>query len=311
MRVIVMGAGGVGGYFGARLLHGGCDVKFVARGEHLAALRKHGLKVKSELGNIVLPRVCASDDPASLGPADVVLMCVKLWDTESAARSLHPVVGPHTTVISLQNGVEKEDVLRRVLGDRAVLGGLCYISSNIIAPGVISQTGTLQKLLVGELDGSVSERTEIFLAACQRGGIAAEISSDIRRAIWEKFVFIVGVSAATTSMGHSIGPICANAQTREFLLDLMREVVSVGRPQGVNIDEQLAEEKLAFCDGLPAEMTSSMHTDFERGRRLELAWLSGSVVKLGSMLGVQTPLNRAVSDILALHAQGKRHEAKQ
>ena len=305
MRVMVMGTGGVGGYFGARLLESGCDVKFVARGEHLAGLREHGLRVESELGNIEFPKICVSDNPAALGPADVVLMCVKLWDTESAARAVRPVVGPDTAVISLQNGVQNEETLRELLGDRTVLGGVCYINSRIVAPGVISQTGTLQRLLFGEIDGSTTARAETFLAACQRSGIAAEISPDIRRTIWEKFVFIVGVSAATTTMRQTVGPICANVQTRAFLLDLMREVVSVGRAHGVNLDEDFADSRLAFCDGFPAEATSSMHTDLEQGRRLELAWLSGSVVKLGEMVSLQTPLNRAVSDILALHAQGK------
>jgi 2-dehydropantoate 2-reductase len=276
----------------------------------LAALRERGLRVESKLGNIEFPQVRASDNPADLRPADLVLMCVKLWDTESAAQLVRPVVGPDTTVISLQNGVQKEEILRRVLGDRAVMGGVCYISSKVLAPGVISHTGTMQRLLFGELDGSVTARAEAILAACRRGGIEAEISSDIRRMIWEKFVFIVGVSAATTTMRQTIGPICANAQTRAFLLDVMREVVAVGRAQGINLDDDFAENRLAFCDGLPAEMTSSMHTDLNQGRPLEVAWLSGSVAKLGRTSGIPTPLNRAVNDILALQAQGKQQEAK-
>jgi 2-dehydropantoate 2-reductase len=190
---MVIGAGGVGGYFGARLLQGGCDVKFVARGEHLAALRERGLRIESKLGSIEFPKVFVSDDPAALGPADLILMCVKLWDTESAARAVQPLVGPDTAVISLQNGVEKEEILRGLLGDRAVLGGVSYISSKILAPGIISHTGTMQRLLFGELDGSITARAETFLDACRRGWIAAEISSDVRRVIWEKFVFIVGV----------------------------------------------------------------------------------------------------------------------
>jgi 2-dehydropantoate 2-reductase len=311
MRVTVIGAGGVGGYFGARLLEGGCDVNFVARGAHLDALRARGLRVESKLGNIEFHQVCASDDPAHFGPADLVLICVKLWDTESAARLVRTVMGPDTAVISLQNGVQKEEMLRRVLGDRAVLGGVCYISSKIISPGVISHTGTMQRLLFGELDGSGTARTEAFLAACRRGGIKAEVSNDIRRMIWEKFVFIVGVSAATTTMRQTIGPVCSNAQTRAFLRDVMREVVVVGRAHGVKLDEDFAEDRLAFCEGLPAEMTSSMHSDLNQGRPLEVAWLSGSVVELGRMMGIPTPLNRAVSDILALQAQGTQHEARQ
>ncbi len=305
MRVIVVGAGAVGGYFGARLLQGGCDVKFVARGAHLAAMRERGLRVQSALGNVELPEVPVSDNPADFGTADLVLICVKLWDTESAARAVLPSLAPDTAVMSLQNGVDKEDVLRRILGDRAVLGGISYINSKILEPGIIGHTGKIQRLVFGEFDGTNSARAEAFLAACRNGGIDAEVSSNIRRAIWEKFVFIVGVSAATTTMRKRIGPIRTNPQTRQFLLDMMREVVAVGRAHGIDLDENFAENRLAFCDTLAPEATSSMHGDLNEGHRLEVDWLSGAVVKLAEMVGVQTPLNRAVNDILALHAQGR------
>jgi 2-dehydropantoate 2-reductase len=306
MRITVMGSGGVGGYFGAKLAQGGCDVSFVARGAHLEALRVHGLMVESELGDIHLPEVRVSDDPAALGPADFVLICVKLWDTEKVARAVAPIVGRDSAVISFQNGVQKEDVLRHMLGERAVIGGVCYISSKILRPGVISHTGTMQRLVFGEYDGSTSIRTEIFLEACRRSGIEAEISSDIRRAIWEKFVFLVGMSATTTTMRNTIGPIRSNQKTRALLLDIMREVVAVGRTHGIHLDEDFAEHRLTFFDGLPSEMTSSMHNDLEQGRRLEVDWLSGSVVELGKAVNVPTPLNRAVRDILDL-APGKRN----
>ena len=290
----------MGGYFGARLAQGGCDVGFVARGDQLRALRENCLRVESQLGDIHIPHVRAGDDPAALGPADVVLICVKLWDTESAARAAAPVLTPESMVISLQNGISKEDTLRQVLGDEAVVGGLCYIGSKILRPGVIQHTGTIQKIIFGELDGRPSARTEAFLAACVRGGIEAEISPDIRRAIWEKCVFITGVSAVTTAMRSPVGLIRSDPRTRAFLLDLMREVVAVGRALGINIDEDFAESRLPFCDSLPAEMTSSMHHDLQQGRRLEVPWLSGRIVELGKSVGVPTPLNRAVSDILAL-----------
>lgn len=305
MRITIMGSGGVGGYFGARLAQGGCNVSFVARGEHLAALRAHGLRVESKLGDIHLPEIRASDDPAALGPADLVLICVKLWDTETAARALKPIVGPDTAVISFQNGVQKDEVIRQVLGERAVLGGVSYISSQILRPGVIEHRGTMQRLVFGEYDGSASSRTEAFLEVCRRGGIQAEITSDIRLAIWEKFVFIVGLSATTATMRNTIGPIRANQRTRAFLLDVMREAVAVGQGHGVHLDQDFAEKRLAFYDGMPSKMTSSMHTDLEQGRRLEVEWLSGSVVELGKAVGIETPLNRAVRDILALDSQGK------
>jgi 2-dehydropantoate 2-reductase len=229
---------------------------------------------------------------------------VKLWDTEAAVRAILPIVGPTTAVLSLQNGVQKDDVLRRILGDGPIIGGLCYIAATIAQPGVISHTGTIQKLVFGEYDGRRSARAEALLEACRRGGIDAELSQDIRKAIWEKFVFLVGLSATTTTIRLPIGPIRTHPRTRLFLLDAMREVVAVGRGQGVALGAEYAEERLAFCDGLPAEMTSSMHNDLERGNRLEVAWLSGGVVELGQAAGVPTPVNRAVSDILALHADG-------
>ena len=306
MRITIMGAGGVGGYFGAKLAQGGCDVGFVARGAHLAALREHGLRVESQLGNIHLPKVRVSDDPLGLGPADYVFICVKLWDTDAALRAVAPIVGPATTVISFQNGVQKDDALSRTFGKKAVIGGTGYIGSAVARPGVIAHTGTMQKLAFGEYDGSRSPRAAALLEACIRGGIDAEISPDIRRTIWEKFVFLVGLSATTTTMRQTLGPIRSNAQTRAFLLDIMREVVAVGRAHGVRLAEDYAEARLTFCDGLPAEMTSSMHSDLERASRLEVQWLSGGVAELGKAANLQTPLNRAVSDILALHAQGRK-----
>jgi 2-dehydropantoate 2-reductase len=299
-----MGSGGVGGYFGARLAQAGCDVGFIARGAHLAALRERGLVVESKLGNASLPKVRATDDPSTLGSVDVVLITVKLWDTEAAVRAISPIVGPTTAVLSLQNGVQKDDVLRRILGNGAILGGLCYIAATIARPGVISHTGTMQKLVFGEYDGARSVRAEALLEACRRAGIDAELSQDIRRAIWEKFVFLVGLSATTATVRLPIGPIRTHPQTRRFLLDTMREVVAVGRAQGVALTADYAENRLAFCDGLPAEMTSSMHNDLERGNRLEVAWLSGGVVELGQAADVMAPINRTVSDILALHADG-------
>lgn len=309
MRIAIMGSGGVGGYFGARLAQAGCEVAFIARGEHLAALRERGLVVESQLGDVYLPRVRATDDPTGLGPVDLVLIAVKLWDTETAAQMIAPLVGPGTAVVSFQNGVQKDDVLRRMVGNAAVMGGVCYIAATIARSGVIRHTGTMQRLVFGEYDGRESNRAEALLAACRRAGIDAEVSPDIRRVIWEKFVFLVGLSATTATVRLPIGPIRSHPQTRIFLRDAMREVVAVGRAQGVSLSADYAENRLAFCDGLPADMTSSMHTDLDRGNRLELPWLSGVVVELGKTVGVPTPVNRAVTDILALHAGGRPKEA--
>ena len=306
MKIAVMGSGGVGGYYGARLAEAGHEVGFVARGAHLAAIRKEGLRVESPLGDLHLRNVTVTDDPATLGKSDLVIFAVKLWDTEAAAALIRPLVGPETGVLSLQNGVQKDDVLRRVLGTEPVMGGVCYIATVIDRPGVIKHTGKMERLVFGEYDGRRSKRAEAFLEACTRARINAELSTDVRRALWEKFVFLVGMSGATTSTRFPIGRVRAHPLTRAFFLDLMRETVAVGRAHGVAIDESYAQERLAFSDTLPGEMTASMHHDLDRGNPLEVMWLSGGVVTLGEAVGVSTPLNRAVRDMLVLHAEGRK-----
>ena len=306
MKIVVMGSGGVGGFYGGRLAHAGCDVTFIARGRHLAAMREHGLTIESEQqGNIHVPGVRVTDDPSTLEPADIVIIAVKLWDTEAAARAVKPLVGNATAVLSLQNGVIKDDILRREFGSDAVMGGVGYVGTHIARPGVIHQTGTLQRLVFGEYDGRRSTRAEALLAALLRAGIAAELSSDIRRTLWEKYVFLVGLSGTTATMRSTLGPIRSNPRTRAFLLELMRETVTVGRAHRVTLPEDYAEQRLAFADTLASDMTSSLHHDLEHGNRLEVAWLSGGVVELGKAVNVPTPANRAVWDILALYADGR------
>ena len=304
MRIAIMGSGGVGGYFGARLVQGGADVHFVARGTHLAAMRERGLAIEGGPQPVHLPKVNVTDDPKTIGPVDAVMFCVKLWDTESAARQLLPLMQPATAVISFQNGVQKDDMLRPIVGKEALVGGVAYVGTTIGRPGVIVQTGSVERLVFGEYDGRRSARVEAFYAACRRGGINAEISDDIRRSIWEKYVSLVAMSGATTSMRQTIGPIRGNPLTRQFLLDLAREVVAVGRAHGVALPEDYAEARLAFFDSWPPEMTTSMHHDLQQGKPLELRWLSGGVVDLAAAVGVPTPVNRAVRDILILHADG-------
>src|SRR5262245_20141504 len=299
-----MGSGGVGGFFGARLARGGADVTFVARGAHLAAMRANGLAIESTDESFHLPAVKVPDDPAAIGPVDLVLFGVKLWDTEPAARSLLPIMGAETALVSFQNGVQKDDMLRAVVGDKALMGGVAYVGTHISRPGVIAQKGPMQRLLFGEYDGARSPRAEDFLAACRRGGINAEISPDIRREIWQKFVFLAGMSAVTAATRKPLGPVRSNPATRQFFLDLMREVVAVGRAHGVAIPQDFAEQRLAFADTLHPDMTASMHHDLEQGRPLELQWLSGGVVDLGAKVGVPTPLHRAVRDALILYAAG-------
>jgi 2-dehydropantoate 2-reductase len=305
VRIAVMGSGGVGGFFGAKLARGGADVNFVARGAHLAAMREHGIAIESTDESFSLPNVNVTDDPATIGPVDLVMFGVKLWDTEQAARSLKPIIGRETALISFQNGVQKDDLLRPIVGESAIMGGVAYVGTNISRPGVIAQKGPMQRLVFGEYDGRRSRRAEEFLAACQRGGINAEISADVRSEIWQKFIFLASMAAATASTRKSLGPVRSHPLTRQFFLDLMREVAAVGRAHGVAIPDNFAEQRLAFADTLHPDMSASMHHDLEQGRPLELQWLSGGVVDLGAKVGVPTPLHRAVRDALILHAAGR------
>jgi 2-dehydropantoate 2-reductase len=301
-----MGSGGVGGFVGGRLAHSGCDVRFVARGAHLQAMRTNGLVIESDAQDAIrIPSVRAAEDPASLGPVELVIIAVKLRDTEAAAAAVRPLISPTTTVLSLQNGVTKDDILRREFGPQAVIGGVTYVATRIARPGVIGQTGTVQRVVIGEYDGRLSQRIQTLHAWLARAGIDAAISDDIRRTLWEKFVFLVGLSSSTATMRSRLGTILANAQTRAFFLDLMREVVAVGRALDVALPPDYAEQRLAFADTMPQDMTSSLHHDLDAGRPLEIEWLAGAVATLGRSRSIPTPLCRAVWDILALHAAGR------
>jgi 2-dehydropantoate 2-reductase len=309
MRIVMMGSGGVGGFFGGRLANAGEDVRFVARGAHLAAIKRDGILIENEpQGNLQVVGVRAAEDPAELGPADIVIVSVKLWDTEAAARQIEPLVGANTAVLSLQNGVIKDDILREVFPERNIMGGVAYVATHISRPGVIHQTGTMQRIIVGEYDGSLSDRARALHEALVRSGVTAELSTDVRRSIWEKYVFLVGLSATTTTTRRPLGAVLDNPRSRAFLHEIMREVVRVGRAKGVNLPEDYADQRMAFAKTLPYDMTSSMAHDLERGNRLEVDWLSGGVAKLGKEAGVATPANEAVCAILSVHANGRAKE---
>jgi 2-dehydropantoate 2-reductase len=304
MKIAVLGTGGVGGYFGARLAAAGYDVTFVARGKHLDAMRKNGLRISSALGDVIVENPRAVDDVNAVGQVDLVLVAVKLWDTETAAKSVKALVDQGAAVVSFQNGVHKDEILAQYVPKASIIGGICYIAAVISEPGVIAHSGTMQKLVFGEYDGSRSARIEAFYEACLKAGITAEISDNIERLIWEKFVFLVGLSGTTASIRKPIGPIRENPRTRALLLQVMQEVVAVGRAKGVALPADFAQDRLSFCDSIPATMTSSMHHDLERGNRMELPWLSGGVAEFGAQLNIPTPKNSAIADILELYAAG-------
>ncbi len=295
MRVAIMGSGGVGGYFGGRLAASGVDVTFIARGSHLEAIRAEGLKIDSrDMGDALVRPAQATDDPRGVGEVDYVIVAVKLWDTADTGRAILPMLGPNTTVLSLQNGVDGDDVLAPIVGPERLIGGVAFIASSIGAPGVIKHIGTMQRIVIGERAGGTSPRVDALHAALVAAGVTADVSDDIQRTIWEKFVFLVGLSATTTLTRTTLGPIREDADGREFLLDAMRETVAVGRAKGIALPEEFAKDRLAFADGLPHDMTSSMHHDLENGKPLEVAWLSGAVARFGKALDVATPVNHTV-----------------
>jgi len=298
MKIAMMGSGGIGGYFGGRMAAAGHDVTFIARGAHLNAIRANGLAIDSrELDDALVKPAQATDNPAEVGPVDCVIVGVKLGDTEDAARAIQPMLGPNTMVLSLQNGFEGDDVLSAIVGSERVIGGVAFIAASIARPGVIGHIGTLQRVVMGEhreKGGGTSPRIEALHRAMLDGGITAEISDDIDRTMWEKFVFLVGLSATTTLMRTTIGPIREDPDRRRVLYDIIAEAVAVGRARGIALPENYADERMEFVDGLPFDMTSSMHHDLENGKPLEVAWLSGSVARHGEALGVTTPVNRAV-----------------
>jgi 2-dehydropantoate 2-reductase len=299
MKFVMMGSGGVGGYYGARLQQAGHEVAFVARGAHAEAMRRSGLRIRSELGDAQLP-VTVLDGPAQAGRADLVVVAVKLWDTEPAAREVAKVEG--AAVVSLQNGVDKDDVLAAAVGRERVLGGITHIATVVAEPGVIAHTGKLQRVTLGELDGSRSPRLAAICDAFKSAGVDIVQSDDIRRATWEKFIFLSAVSGLTALTRKPIGEVRAHPATRALLFDALREATAVGRAEGAGLDESFAQKQLELVDSFPPSMLASMAHDLLRGRRLELPWLSGAVVQRAEKHHIAVPAHRAIYAGLILHA---------
>jgi len=304
MRIAVMGAGGVGGYFGARLAQAGHEVSFVARGKHLQAIKAKGLSLKSPLGDATL-KVKASDKPAELGDAEIVLFAVKLWDTESAAEAIRPLVEKGGVVIPFQNGVESIERIAKVLGAERVMGGAAYIAGRISEPGVIVQTGTMARLRFGPVVPTQKKTAGAFLAACKGAKIDAELTDDIVKVLWEKFVLLVAVSATTTVTRGNLGVVRADPDLKWLLEACMRETWALGRKKGVKLADDLVEQTLKMVDGLPAEMRASMAADLEAGGKLEAPWLSGAVARMSREAGLEAPANRTVFAALKPYVEGR------
>jgi 2-dehydropantoate 2-reductase len=306
MRIAAMAAGAVGGYFGARLAAAGHDVTFVARGTQLAAIQEHGLEVESVLGDLHLKNVQATSDPGDVGPVDIVLFAVKLWDTEIAARAAQPLVGPATRVVTLQNGVDSVERMAPILGDDCVVGGTAHIATVVSAPGKVRHTSQFARLRCGRIDGRNDAQLTAFADAAQGAGIDIAVSPRINLDRWQKFVFLVGLSGITAATRKPLGAVLGDEDTRAWFIDLMREVLAVGRAKGVAFAPEFLEDQIKFAHGAPYDFKASMLHDLEAGRRLELDWLAGKVVALGRELGVPTPANASVYKVLKLSRMGEQ-----
>lgn len=294
MRIAIIGAGAVGGYFGARLAEAGEDVAFVARGATLEALERDGLHLESPLGDLHLADVRATGDPASIGPVDAVIVGVKSWQVTEAARSIRPLLGDGTCVLPLQNGVEAPERLAAVLGAGPVLGGVCKILCRAVAPGRIRHLGAEPWIALGELDGRRSERVDRLRRALERARVKTEVPPDVSVALWEKFLFIVAVGGLGAVTRSPVGVLRSLPETRALLAEAMREVAAVAAARGVELGARAVDEALAFIDRLPAGAAASMQEDIVAGRPSELDDQNGAVARLGRDAGVDTPLNRFI-----------------
>jgi len=304
MRIAVVGTGGIGGPYGASLAEAGADVTFVARGAHLAAMRENGLRIEGDRGATHIRPTQATDDIASIGTADFVLFCVKLWDVENVGAELRAIVGPETAVVPLQNGIDAADRLVPILGPDAVMGGTAFVTGSITAPGVIRQTGTYQRMTFGELDGRLSERGQRLRDLCETGGFEGVFSADIRVPIWEKFILLVPLSGLHALTRVPLGRWRDDSEILALYEAALRETVAVGLAEGVRLPDDSIEQGVAMMRSMPAHHTTSMGNDLLRGNRLELPWFAGKVVELGRRHDIPTPVNNFIFTALKPHING-------
>lgn len=306
MRIAVIGAGGVGGYFGGRLAQAGHDVTFVARGAHLAALRANGLALESGAGNATVTAATFTDDVAAVAPCDVVMLCVKLWDVEAAAKQVAPLAARGGVVIPFQNGVDAPEIVARAVGPRRVLGGIAYIAATIRAPGVVAHTGSMARLVVGAFPDGDAAAAVAFRDACAAAGVDCMLSADVRRALWEKFCMLSAMSGCTAMARQPVGVVRADPDLRATFESAVREAWAIGRARGVVLADDYVARQLAFLDGLPADMRSSMQNDLAAGNRLEAPWLSGAVARMAAESGLAAPVSATLYAAMKPYAGGAR-----
>jgi 2-dehydropantoate 2-reductase len=304
MRIAVIGAGGIGGIYGAALAKAGADVAFVARGAHLAAMRRDGLRIEGDRGETHIRPVQATDDIAGVGHIDFALLCVKLWDLENAGEQIRPLIGPQTAIVPLQNGIDAAERLIPILGRRAVMGGAAFVTGAIVAPGVIRQTGAYQRMTFGELDGSISTRGERLRDCCERAGFEGVLSPDIMAPIWEKFILLVPLSGLNALTRLPLGRWRDDPELCALYEASLRETVAVGLAEGVRLAADSIDKTLAMMRTMPPHHTTSMGNDLIRGNRLELPWFAGKVVELGRRHAIPTPANNFIYAALKLYVDG-------
>jgi 2-dehydropantoate 2-reductase len=310
MRVAVFGSGAVGGYFGGRLASSGQEVVFIARGDHLHAMRSQGLRVDSLAGDFIINPVQATDDPSRVGVVDVLLVGVKAWQIPEAALAIRPLVGEGTCVVPLQNGVDAPAQIAAVLGKKVVLGGLCRIASHLAAPGYIRHTGIEPYIAFGELDNQRSERVLQLKEAFERAGVRVEIPNDIQAAMWEKFIFIASISGIGAISAAPVGIFRQLPETRQMLKQVLQEIAAVSKGHKIHLEDSVADRILAMIDGMPPATMASMQRDILEGRPSELGSQTGAVVRMGLEAGVPTPTNSMIYASLLpkeLKARGELH----
>jgi 2-dehydropantoate 2-reductase len=304
MRIAIVGAGGIGGGYGAALATSGVDVTFIARGAHLAAMKNKGLKVEGGRGETHVMPARATDDPATVGPVDVVLFCVKLWDVESAGAQIKPMIGKDTAVITLQNGIDAHERLVPILGKQAVMPGVANISATISEPGVIRQTGTVMRMVFGELDGARSARGQVLAAACAKAGIDGVFSEAILTELWMKFILLASNASMMALARLPIGHLRDDPDIAPYFIAAYEEVAAVGRAAGIALPADAVERTLNFNRNAPAHLMASMGADLLRGNRIELPWLSGKVIELGRKHDVPTPTHALLYAMLKSYIMG-------
>lgn len=306
MRIALMGAGGIGGYYGGRLAQAGHEVIFIARGEHLRAIQARGLALTGPAGDAHIAGARATDDPGTLEPVDVVLFCVKLFDTEDAARAIKPLLAKGGVCITLQNGVDGPQRIGAVIGEARVMGGIAFVSALIESPGVIRYNSKSPSIQFGEADGRLSERAVRFRDACRAAGFGAEAVTDIRAALWHKFVGLTVNSALTSLVRQPAGVIYPDADLMAIARAGFAETAAVGKALGVKLPDDIVEWQVKNHLGFPAGMYASMYHDLARGKRLEIDSLSGLVAREGRRLGIATPFHAMAYACLKPYATGTK-----